>query len=66
MSGISYPIAQHHIPEDWRLLKIIVNFIVQSTFYFIDLYPNRLGPADMICLKFGLQAEQLWHSVILQ
>jgi len=64
MSGISYPIAQHHIPEDWHLLQITVNFIMQSTIFLIDLYLNQLGPAEMICLKFGLQAVQLWHSVI--
>jgi len=54
MSVISYPNVQHHISVDWHLLQITVNFIMQSTIFFIYLYLNQLGPAEMICLKFGL------------
>jgi hypothetical protein len=55
MSGISYPIAQHHIPEDWHLLQNIVNFIMQSSFHFIDLYLNRLRWSRGSVLAFSTQ-----------
>lgn len=51
MSGISYPITQQHIPEDWHLLQINVNFFMQSTFYFIDLYLNSMA-TRLVLLKW--------------